>query len=123
MKTANKSRIHRCQPSQNVNTRVTVMTRLGLSLILIGWSALAETRADSLRCGRALVRNGDTPEMLLQRCGEPLWRDFVQEQFWLGDGLRRVRVERWHYKPGSRALWRIVLIYQGQIVGVRTGDR
>jgi hypothetical protein len=91
--------------------------------MLIGWSALSQTSADSLRCGRALVRNGDTPEMLRQRCGEPLRRDFVQEQFWLGDGLRRVRVERWHYKPGSRALGRVVLIYQGQIVGVRTGDR
>lgn len=99
------------------------MTRLGLILILIGGSALAETRADSLRCGRTVVRNGDTLEKLRQRCGEPLRRDFVQEQFWLGDGLRRVRVERWYYKPGSRALSRFVLIYQGKIVGVRTGER
>jgi hypothetical protein len=122
MKTGNKSRFHRCLPSQNVNTRVTAMTRLGLSLILIGWSALAETRADSLRCGGTLVGNGDTPQRLRRRCGEPLRRDFVQEQFWLGGGLRRVRVERWHYEPGNRGLGRFVLIYQGQIVGVRSAE-
>lgn len=123
MKIGNKSRSHRCAASQKISSRAIGVTRLGFILILIGWSVLAEIRADSLRCGRAVVRNGDTPEKLRQRCGEPLRRDFVQEQFWLGDGLRRVRVERWHYKPGRRALGRNVLIYQGRIVAVRTGER
>lgn len=100
-----------------------MMARLGLILFLIGWSMLPVARADSLRCGRKVVRNGDTPEELRQHCGAPLRRDFVQEQFWLGGNLQQVRVERWHYKPGRRALGRIVLIYQGQIVGVRTGER
>jgi hypothetical protein len=100
-----------------------MMNRLSLVLFLIGWSSLPGAMADSLRCGGKIVRNGDTPEELRRRCGEPMRRDFVQEQFWLEGGLQRVRLERWYYKPGSRALERIVLIYQGEIIGIRTGER
>jgi hypothetical protein len=96
------------------------MALLWLAVGLLCWSP---ARADSFRCGRKVVRSGDTLEELLQRCGEPRQRGSGYESIWLPDGQQRVRVERWHYKLGGRKLERVVLLYRGQIVAVRTGPR
>jgi len=95
----------------------------GVILALLCGSVHREASADSFRCGRRVVRTGDTSAQLLSRCGEPLRQDFATEQFWLDGGLQKVRVERWHYKPGSRKLGVMVFVYRGKIVAVRTGDR
>ena len=79
--------------------------------------------ADSFRCGRKVVRNGDSSGDLMQKCGEPQSRDSAQEELWLDRSQKKVRVERWHYKQGSSTLARVVLVYQGKVVGVRTGNR
>lgn len=79
--------------------------------------------ADSFRCGRKVVRNGDTQAQLIARCGHPGRRDNGHELVRLPEGHQRVRVERWHYKLGSRQLERTVLLYQGRVVGMRSGAR
>ena len=93
---------------------------LGLASCLL-LAPLAE--ADSFRCGRKVVRTGDSPAELRQRCGDPLEQDSGYAEFWQNGRLQKVRVKRWHYKPGTRKLERIVLIYKGEIVGIQTGDR
>ena len=94
------------------------------------WAALilfslgpAELFADSFRCGRKVVRTGDSSSVLLQKCGEPRFKDRTYEEVKLSDGRKNVRVERWHYKKSARSLSRSVLIYRGNIVAIETGGR
>lgn len=79
--------------------------------------------ADSMRCGRKVIRNGDSPATLLKHCGEPIWRGKADADVSTPEGRRHVRVEQWHYKPSERSLERIVLIYRGEVVAVETGSR
>ena len=78
---------------------------------------------DSMRCGQRVVRTGDSPAALLDRCGEPRHRDTAYARVKTGDGLQKVRVEQWFYKSGARSLERIVMIYKGDIVRIETGRR
>lgn len=79
--------------------------------------------ADSMRCGQKVVRTGDSPSVLLDRCGEPRHRGKAYAEIKTEEGLRRVRVDQWFYKRSERSLERIVLIYRGEIVRVETGGR
>ena len=90
-----------------------------LASVLLGSSL----QADSFRCGSKVVRTGDSPHELRQRCGEPQGEDSGYEEFWLDGKLQKVWVKRWHYKRGSRQLARVVLIYRGEIVAIQTGER
>ena len=109
----------RAGPRSNVARRVIGV--LGVALLVL--TMATDATADSFRCGRKLVRTGDSPETLRQRCGEPQGRDFGEEELRLQGNVQKVRVERWYYKPSSRQLQNIVLIYRGEIVAIRTGDR
>jgi hypothetical protein len=79
--------------------------------------------ADSFRCGRKVVRTGDSPAELLQICGKPRFKDRGYERIRVQGGQQKVRVERWYYKKSSRRLEQIVLIYKGRIVAINTGQR
>lgn len=91
----------------------------GLLCLLLSIAA----QADSFRCGKRLVRSGDSPEQLLLRCGEPQSRDSVRQEYWVNGSLQKVRLERWHYRLGGGKLSREVLIYRDEIVGITLGDR
>jgi hypothetical protein len=82
-----------------------------------------ELFADSMRCGRKVVRSGDSPATLLRHCGEPRYRGHSHAEVQTKDGTRNVKVEQWHYKLSERSLERIVLIYRGEIVAMETGGR
>jgi hypothetical protein len=90
-----------------------------IALLLVAENLLA----DSFRCGRKVVRSGDSQSEVLAACGEPQRRESKQESLWLGSSQKNVRVKAWYYKRSSRKLERIVLIYQGKVVAVRTGGR
>jgi hypothetical protein len=78
---------------------------------------------DSFRCGRKLVRTGDTSGELLRVCGEPYHKDRGKEEVTV-DGIRRsMSVERWHYKKSSRKLEHIIIIYKGYVTKVIVGGR
>jgi hypothetical protein len=79
--------------------------------------------ADSMRCGRKVLRTGDSSAMLQRHCGSPLYKDSGKETVKLDEGRRSVRVERWHYKKSSRSLERIVMVYRGRVVAMETGGR
>jgi hypothetical protein len=94
------------------------------SLVLLGGLLLtASIEADSFRCGRKVVRSGDAQSVLQSACGEPQRRDSGQEELWTGASQKTVKMQRWYYKASGRKLERVVLLYQGKIVGVRTGGR
>jgi hypothetical protein len=95
------------------------MLMLAVLLILLAQSLAA----DSIRCGRKVVREGDSPATLLAHCGEPLYRGKGYADVKTAEGKRSVRVEQWHYKQSERSLERIVLVYRGAVVGVQTGSR
>lgn len=79
--------------------------------------------ADSYRCGRKLIRDGDTSADVLRVCGEPMARDRGRADV-RDDGVTRsVAVERWHYRQSTRSLPRIVNIYRGRVVSIEVGRR
>lgn len=79
--------------------------------------------ADSYRCGRKLVRTGDSVSRLLQICGEPRFKSSGSDLIEIDGIPKKASVKRWHYKQGSRSLERIVLIYKGKIAAIEVGGR
>jgi len=97
--------------------------RLALAAGLAWCLGCQDLPADTFRCGQKVVRTGDSEAELLQRCGEPMERQSATEEIWLKDGLDRVRVNRWYYKLSERRLQRVVVLYKGHVVEIRTGSR
>jgi hypothetical protein len=83
----------------------------------------SDARSDSFRCGKKVISSGDSAEELKRDCGQPQQRDFVQQELLLDEGLKKVRLERWHYKLAPKRLARTVLIHRGVVVEIRTGKR
>lgn len=94
-----------------------------LIIVTMDWVLLRTIYADSYRCGRKLVREGDSTARLLTLCGEPRFKDSGTEKIRINGSNADKRVQRWHYKKSSRSLERIVLIYSGNIVGIKVGNR
>jgi hypothetical protein len=91
---------------------------------LLVMPALIDTAsADSFRCGRKVVRTGDSPVDLLQSCGEPRYKDRGYESIRERGSQKKARVERWYYKRSARALEQVVVIHKGRIVAINTGQR
>lgn len=94
----------------------------GLMLLLLFLPA-SDAKADSFRCGLKVVRSGDAQSVLVKACGEPLRRDSAQERVGSGSSQKTVRVQRWYYKNSGRRLERVVMLHEGKIIAVRTGER
>ena len=88
---------------------------------LLATSSIAT--ADSYRCGRKLIRTGDSSAQVLRVCGEPRAKDRGRADVRDGGAIRNVPVERWHYKQSSRSLSRIVNIHRGRVVSIEVGGR
>jgi len=79
-----------------------------LLLALAGASSLAQ--AETLRCGSQLVSLGDRRFEVLQKCGEPAFRDLVG--YSLGPNERReYQIEEWVYGPDNGML--SILTFEG----------
>ncbi|MEI7703592.1 MAG: DUF2845 domain-containing protein [Deltaproteobacteria bacterium] len=80
-------------------------------------------------CDPASLRTGATTYDLLSLCGEPVFRDLVEEQVavaegdgWVAQGATTTRVrEIWTYDFGPRVLVRHVLVRDGRVTVVKTG--
>ena len=94
---------------------------LSLLVPLVLPPALAE--ADSYRCGRKIVRSGDPVSRLLEVCGKPGRKDSGSETIEFSGVPRKVKVQRWYYKQGSRRLERVVFVYRGKIAAIEVGGR
>ena len=85
--------------------------------------SVSELAADTMRCGRKVIRTGDSPAAALEYCGEPRFKGRGYAEIQTAEGRQTVKVEQWHYKQDDRSLERIILVYRGEIVGVETGRR
>ncbi|TPG23381.1 DUF2845 domain-containing protein [Variovorax guangxiensis] len=95
--------------------------------------------SQSMGCNGYLVGKGDSPVSLLQKCGEPIYRQAVCVSMlqlgWVvtppyrGGGPSAilsnqcVPMEEWTYDRGAGAFFGVVRIYNGTIESVRDGDR
>jgi len=93
---------------------------LAVTTLLAMYSIAA---ADSYRCGRKLIRTGDSSADVLRVCGEPTAKDRGRADVRDGGAMRNIPVERWHYKRSSRSLSRVVNIYRGRVVSIDVGRR
>ncbi|CAN5471092.1 hypothetical protein BH10PSE18_BH10PSE18_46780 [soil metagenome] len=97
-----------------------------------------QAAAQSLGCNGYLVGVGDSRVSVLQKCGEPLDREFVCVQRlqpgWIvspnrGGGPTAiltpqcVPMEDWTYYRGPGSFLGIVRLYNGAVESVRDGDR
>ena len=98
--------------------RTVFLTFLATAVLM---PALAE--ADSYRCGRKIVRSGDPVSRLLEVCGKPKRKDSGSETIEVSGVPRKVKVQRWYYKQGSRRLERVVFVYRGKIAAIEVGGR
>jgi len=85
--------------------------------------AASELAADSYRCGRKLVRTGDSSAAVLSVCGEPRLRDKGLESIVLAGTRQQLTVERWYYRQSRRSLEHVVMFYRGRVVAIAVGGR
>lgn len=93
---------------------------LALTLMLL---CAAGVEADSYRCGRKLIRTGDSMSDVLRVCGEPLFKDRGEAALQLDGVSKRVSVQRLYYRQGRRSLPHVVLIHKGRVVAIEIGSR
>ena len=101
-------------------------------------TVLPAQASQSLRCNGSLVGNGDSPVTLLQKCGDPIYRQAVCVSMlqlgWVVTPYRPgspaavlanqcVSMEEWTYDRGPGTFLGVVRIYNGAIESVRDGDR
>jgi len=93
------------------------MNRLALFTICILLSNI--TPADSFRCGRSLVKIGDSSNTLIKKCGKPV-RKFTSKET-ITDRGRQVSkgVSNWVFERKSGKDM-IVSVYSGAIVKMQT---
>lgn len=86
------------------------MRTLSRTFLLILLSAPLMAQADTLRCGSQLVSLDDRRFEVLQKCGEPAFRDLVG--YSLGPNERReYQIEEWVYGPDNGML--SILTFEG----------
>ncbi|MFO7190224.1 MAG: DUF2845 domain-containing protein [Pseudomonadota bacterium] len=102
-----------------------------LAGLLMAVALAPAARADAMRCGQNLVRDGDPQSKVLALCGEPsgvqrrtvLRRPYfdLQGRFvYFGDGLVEVPVEIWTYNLGPQKLIRRVRFVDGIVDAIET---
>jgi hypothetical protein len=89
------------------------MIRLLLITLIVIFSNTIQ--ADSFRCGKSLVKVGDSPNMLIKKCGDPARKYSSKESIHDNGREFRAGVSNWVYvRRGGKDM--IVSIYNGTIV-------
>ena len=102
------------------------MTRKLLPLLFLFTILLylpSQLLADSYRCGRKLVKTGDSVGTLVKKCGQPSAKDRGTERIRIDGVDRKKRAERWYYQKSRRSIQRVIVIHDGRIQEIRMGDR
>ena len=87
-----------------------LMRVLATPLLLALSAAASLAQAETLRCGSQLVSLDDRRFEVLQKCGEPAFRDLVG--YSLGPNERReYQIEEWVYGPDNGML--SILTFEG----------
>lgn len=90
-----------------------VLTLVGLSLTCVTVTA----QADSIRCGRAVVKVGDSINTLIKKCGKPA--DKYSSRIAINDNgsERQTSVSNWVYRSRGQKD-RVVSIYAGEVMKI-----
>ena len=84
-------------------------------LLLISVSGLAH--ADSWRCGRQIVKTGDSVSAVIQRCGRPDFtsrgRETIQDS-----GRRSVTTQRWTYNTARGQRSKTLVFVKGRLLRI-----
>ena len=111
---------------------------LGLAAAFMAILVPSAGASQSMGCNGLLVGKGDSPVSLLQKCGEPIYRQSVcvpmLQLGWVVTPYRAgspqailanqcVPMEEWTYDRGPGAFLGVVRIYNGAIESVRDGER
>jgi hypothetical protein len=74
--------------------------------------------ADSFRCGRKIVKTGDTGNVLVKKCGQPVRKFSSKETVYDGGQQSNVTVSNWVFQRlGKNDM--IVSILRGTVVKIR----
>lgn len=90
--------------------------RLLTLTIVLGTLATVSPRAEALRCGGDLVREGDLSYSVRAACGEPDWTQAYH-------GFHGGGEEVWHYNFGPNDLIRILHFRDGRLRRIQTAGR
>lgn len=94
-----------------------------IATVFVAGSYIPLLHGDSIRCGRKIVRTGDSSGELLRICGKPYHKDRGRAEIDVNGIPKSVGVERWYYKKSSRSLEHIVVIYRGNVEQVVVSGR
>ena len=86
------------------------MNRLTLGFAL--WLLSASVSAEAIRCGRSLVKNGESTNTLIKKCGDPIRKYASKESVKAQGRSSTVAVSNWVYERRGR---------KDMIVSVRSG--
>ena len=86
------------------------MTKLLLFVILILLSG--SVSADSIRCGRKVVKTGDSSNTLIKKCGKPVRKFSSKERINVAGSRTNTSVSNWVYSRGGK---------KDMIVSIRSG--
>ncbi len=100
-----------------------VISSVVIIISLFGFTIIENLSADSYRCGRKLIRTGDSSRDVIRVCGEPGYKDRGYAKIKIEGVLQKTRVERWYYQKSKRSLERVILIYRGVVAGIKVGTR
>lgn len=99
------------------------MKTVTLAGALITATCLAATSpVHAFRCGGKLVQEGDGKYDVVEKCGEPDFRDSHAGVFLPGIGPIDA-TETWYYNPGPHRLLRVLTFHRGRLRSIETGGR
>ena len=86
-----------------------------------------EAYADSFSCQGGIISTGDRTSDVVAKCGYPDFRDTHQEEVIqrLDRGTTQklyITVEEWTYNLGTSQFTRIVILKNGRVAEIRTGN-
>ena len=88
-----------------------------LILLSVAIACSGTTEADSFRCGRKLVKAGDSSSVLVKKCGKPARKFSSKETVTKLGRQSRVSVSNWIYERGGKKDM-VISIRSGTIVKV-----
>ena len=92
------------------------MNRLLLCALLIWVSSNAF--ADSFRCGRSVVKLGESSNALIKKCGDPVRKYSSKETIYEGGRQSSVGVSNWVYdRKGKKDM--IVSVRSGSVIKIQ----
>lgn len=93
------------------------VSHLALPAIALGLP-LAAQGDDSMRCGTGLVSTGDRTFQVMEKCGEPAYRDQIGYTAGYYNN-RELKLEEWVYGPTNGMLY--ILSFEGnRLIGIET---